>query len=299
MQLTSGAPTSAAAARLRLQIEGVGPHFRTASIRGDRGVRKEDVARSLHAASPAAERQFVVCDAARLEKLAQEGQTAGTGETVETLVRDARGGTLFVRELGRCSMEAQRMLLKVLDAADGQSGRRVRVIVSVSEDVPALIAAGLLRADLYARVGTIEIAVAPLRERKEEIAAIVLGMLNAVSTWEGTRSVEISAMALQQLEEREWPGNERELESAIRMALLNSGGSSIEEQHLPKRVVPAELRKEKSETVGPMKLQEVVDAHVQEVLRRCDGNKLKAAEVLGISRSTLYRMLDAALAMAV
>ena len=223
-------------------------------------------------------------------------QTSGTGESVEALVQGAKGGTIFVRELGRCSMEAQRMLLKVLDAADEQTGRRVRVILSVSEDVSALLAAGLLRADLYGRVGTIEISVAPLRERTEEIVPRVLSLLHAVSTCAGTEAVEISANALQALTEREWPGNERELESALRMALLNSRGGSIEEEHLPKSTASANLRNAGSETAGSMKLQEVIDAHVQEVLRRCDGNKLRAAEVLGISRSTLYRMLDAALA---
>jgi len=107
----------------------------------------------------------------------------------------------------------------------------------------------------------------------------------------GLRTIEESA--LRELEGRDWPGNERELESLLRMAMLASGGAEIEDRHLPAANRSEPEMKETEPTIS-MRLEDVVEAHVQEVLRRCEGNKVRAAEMLGISRSTLYRMLDAA-----
>lgn len=298
--------TSAATERLRLQVRRMGPHFRTALIAGEHGVRKEEVARALHAASPAARQAFVVCDAARVEGLSQgDGSRAvAADEGIGALLSEAQGGTIFLRELGRYSATAQRKLVELLDAIESAGGERVRVIASVSGNVEAMVAAGTLRADLHARVGTIELEVAPLRERVEEIEAIAMRVLNETTAETGTLPRKIEDSALRELQGRDWPGNERELEGLLRTAMLTSGAAQIEEQHLAAASRSGEFEKQEIEVHeleaqmdGPalsMRLQDVVEAHVQEVLRRCEGNKVRAAEVLGISRSTLYRMLDAA-----
>lgn len=288
--------TSAATDRLKLQVRRMGPHFRTALITGERGVRKEEVARSLHAASSAARKPFVTCDAARLEEHLSSGGDQGVAlkeESVEDLLREAQGGTIFIRELGQFSTAAQEKLLRLLEAIDSAGGERIRIIVSVSGEVQTMVAAGILQPELLARVGTIELAVAPLRDRLEDIEVIAARILAETSLNGGAAAKTIAEAALKELQARNWPGNERELESLLRMSMLASGGAQIDVQHLSAANKSSDFRMLEVGPVPSMKLQDVVEAHVQEVLRICDGNKVKAAEVLGISRSTLYRMLEA------
>ncbi len=282
-----------------MQVRTVAPHYRTALITGERGARKEEVARALHAASPVARGPFVVCDAGWMETLLRNGgkkdaPSADDRNTYRSLARAGHGGTIFFPELGLFSSAAQVEVLHLLLSMENEPGQRVRVIASVSGDLQAMVAGGTLRSELREKIGVIELAVAPLRERLSDFAAMARRILGEIAVQSGVEAATISDGALRELQRRGWPGNERELESTLRMAVLNSGGSAIEESHLPPPAVGAE-RADRSErlSVPAMKLQDVLDAHVQEVLRRCDGNKLKAAEVLGISRSTLYRMLDA------
>ncbi len=287
-----------------MQVRTVGPHFRTALIKGERGGRKEEVARALHAASPVAGGSFVVCDAGSMESL-RKGDRPGSGRGVcEELLQAGRGGTIFFPELGLFSIAAQVDLLQLLDRIGEEQGARVRVIGSVSGDVQAMVAGGTLRSELRDRLGIVELTVAPLRERMEDVAAVAARVLEGIATRSGGALVRISTEALRELQRRGWPGNERELESVLRMAALacdgGSGRALIEERHLPAATAHTEQAGGAATgmTVSSAKLQDVVDAHVQDVLRKCEGNKLRAAEVLGISRSTLYRMLDAAAALA-
>ncbi len=290
---------SAATERLRAQVRTVAPHFRTALISGERGARKEEVARALHAASPVAKGPFVVCDSGWMESLLR-GYGAAAEQSEEdraicrNLARAAHGGTVFFPELGLFSLVAQAEVLHFLTSLQKQHGQRIRVIASVSGDVQAMVAGKTLRADLREKIGVIELAVAPLRERVSDLAAVAARILRQIAERSGGEAATISEEALRELQRRGWPGNDRELESALLMATLTSGGGVIEIAHLPpatERAVSA--GKPATLQVSSMRLQDVVDAHVQEVLRSCEGNKLKAAEVLGISRSTLYRMLDA------
>lgn len=297
-----GAGISAATERLRTQMRTIGPHFRTALITGERGARKEEVARALHASSPVAGKPFVVCDSGSMEALLKgdgaTGRRAVEGRSVYVHLSElAQGGTIFFPELGLFSLGAQAEVLHILDRLASERGERVRVIASASGDLQALVASGVLRSELRERIGGIELAVAPLRERLDDMEAVASQILaRAAERSGGGRAATISHGALRELQRRGWPGNDRELESTLRMAALSSGGGVIEERHLPEATSRAESAAEVSAgvSVSSMRLQDVVDAHVQGVLRRCDCNKLKAAEVLGISRSTLYRMLEAA-----
>ncbi len=290
---------SAATERLRLQIRALGPHFRAALIRGERGARKEEVARSLHFASPVAKGPFVVCDSGLMETLIRSNGTAPAESedraACRQLARTATGGTIFFPELGLFSLTAQKELLHFMECLKGEQGSRVRVIASVSGDVQALVAGGMLLPELRESIGVVELSVAPLRERLADFAAVAIRILGQIAKQTGAEPTGISESALRELQRRGWPGNERELESALRMARLTSGGAVIEERHLPPPAEQAETAVETAPAprTSSMRLQDVMDAHLLDVLRRCDGNKLKAAEVLGISRSTLYRMLDA------
>lgn len=294
-----GVACSAATERLQMQVRTVAPHYRTALITGERGARKEEVARALHAASPVARGPFVVCDSGWMETLLRSGgrkdaKSAEDRNTYRSLARAGQGGTIFFPELGLFSSAAQVEVLHLLLCMESEPEHRVCVIASVSGDLQAMVAGGTLRSELREKIGVIELAVAPLRERLSDFAAMAGRILGQIAVQSGVETATISEGALRELQRRGWPGNERELESTLRLAVLNSGGAVIEESHLPPATAGAEhVDRSERLTVSAMKLQDVMDAHVQEVLRRCDGNKLKAAEMLGISRSTLYRMLDA------
>lgn len=283
--------------RLQAQVRSVGPHFRTALITGERGARKEEVARALHLASPVARGPFVVCDSGLMESLVRGEGAAGVKSTEEraacrSLARTGHGGTIFFPELGLFSLAAQRELVRFLECLRNESGSRIRVIASVSGEVQALVSGGMLLAELRESLSVIELAVTPLRERMSDFAEVAQRVCEQIAAQTGAPALTISEGTLRELQRRGWPGNDRELESTLRMAALVSGGRMIEEKHLPPAAGQAVAEPAKLQ-ISPMKLQDVMDAHVQDVLRQCEGNKLKAAEVLGISRSTLYRMLDA------
>lgn len=209
-------------------------------------------------------------------------------ERIRTLLGAASGGTIFLRELGRFSTSAQASLVNLLDAFEAAGGERIRIVASISEDVQAALAKGTLRPNLHARLETIELKVAPLRERAEEIAVIAASLLEASDFGP---EIVLSEAALEELGNREWPGNDRELEVVLRLGALASGGERIDVGHLAKATHLVETRKQATQGRF-LSLDQVMQAHVRETLRQCEGNKLRAAEMLGISRSTLYRMLD-------
>ena len=286
--------------RLRQQLQRIGPHFRTALVTGERGLNKEEIARALHEASPAVRGPFVVCDSSRIESLrSAEAKPAGAQaaeidrELVEDLTAEAAGGTIFVRELGDLSDGAQQALLDLLDVMEEVAGPRIRVIASLSGDLRSLVAAGSLRPELETRLGVITLAVTPLRDRPEDIGQIARSLLDQLAAELEAAPAAISPEAQEELAARVWTGNERELEAVLRSAVAEGDGATIRLPDLPEAVRASKPRPV-AETVSGRytKLQDVVDAHVQAVLRKCDGNKLKAAEMLGISRSTLYRMLE-------
>jgi DNA-binding NtrC family response regulator len=287
-----------AMARLRLQLRRVGPHFRTVLLRGEPGTGKEQAARTLHRMSPAANGPFVVCSAATLDQAmtAQPGHEGAAAEHMEHVVKTAMGGTLFLNEIGDMPMEAQAQLLRVMRRQEwGHRGLAtppqkmdLRVIASTADDLRILASAGRFRQELYRQISMVEITVPPLRERTEDIPELT-GMLLARLAQKSDRHVRrISDEALKRLQAYRWPGNVRELESVLQDALQRCEGSVLEADQLPDLADDAPSATE----AGMTRLQDVVEQHVLHVLKSCGGNKLRAAEVLGISRSTLYRMLE-------
>jgi DNA-binding NtrC family response regulator len=287
-----------AMARLRLQLRRVGPHFRTVLLRGEPGTGKELAARTLHRMSPAANGPFVVCSAATLDEAvtAQPGHDSAAAEPMEHAVKMALGGTLFLDEIGNMPMEAQTQLLRVMRLQEwGQRGLAappqkmdLRVIASTADDLRILASAGRFRQELYRQISMVEITVPPLRERREDIPELAAGLLTRLARKNGRQPSQISDEALKRLQAYRWPGNVRELESVLLDAALRCEGAVLEADHLPELPDDAPSAAEN----GMTRLQDVVEQHVLHVLKSCGGNKLRAAEVLGISRSTLYRMLE-------
>jgi DNA-binding NtrC family response regulator len=143
--------------------------------------------------------------------------------------------------------------------------------------------------ELYQRLATVEITLPPLRERREDIPELAMWFLARMSLRFGKSVDEIAEAAMRRLETHPWPGNVRELESALRHGAERCRGTVLEAGDLPMLAEGPAM----ADGPGTVRLHDVVEQHVLHVLKNCAGNKLRAAELLGISRSTLYRMLEA------
>jgi DNA-binding NtrC family response regulator len=275
---------SAAMRRVRLQVRRIGPHFRTVLVSGEAGTGKKLVARALHAGSHAASGPFVVCPAAAFE----QG------------LASAQQGTLFLDGVDQLSLAEHSRLLAMLkrhEIAQSREGVRrtadIRIVASTTEHQRILVSTGRFRPELYQRLATLEIALPPLRERMEDLPELARYLLSRFELPYGQMVQEIADGALARMQRNTWPGNVRELENVLRDGVMQCAGEVLESHHL---AAFAGVNEPKQPTAAPhrsVKLHDVVEQHVLSVLKDCGGNKLRAAEALGISRSTLYRMLDA------
>jgi DNA-binding NtrC family response regulator len=283
---------SPATRRLRLQIHRIGPHFRTLLLQGEMGTGKELAARALHARSGGAHTSFVHCHGAALADTA-EREDFFAGSSPWRLLMARQGGTVFLDSVDEMPSRAQSRLVEIL-AEQAPDRTYPRMIAAACQSLQRLVAAGRFRPDLYHRLSAIEIVIEPLRTRREDISALAHHIVRRFSALYGKGEIAIAGNALDLLKSHGWPGNVREMENALRNAVLACDENTLEPQHLslmefaasPAGPMPAK------EPVGVTKLQDVVERHVQNVLQTCSGNKVRAAEMLGISRSTLYRMLD-------
>ncbi|HEX9201767.1 MAG TPA: sigma 54-interacting transcriptional regulator [Acidobacteriaceae bacterium] len=284
---------SVAVRRLRSQIQRIAPYFRTALIRGEAGAGKEAVARALHALSPVADGPFLVAHAAEL---------AESSRDASSLLESIWGGTLYLSGVGDLPIDLQRTLFRFLRDYEqhryasrrgrvdpvGTRGAETRLLVACDRDLRTHSAIGQFREDLYARLSAVEIFVPPLRQRVEDIPVLADALLRRIAE-EGRESAKLfAADALAQMQERPWPDNLRGLERLVVQAAALAEGEIIEPRHLLTLADPSGRPAPRIE-----RLHDVMQHHVFDVLSRCGGNKLRAAELLGISRSTLYRMLDA------
>jgi len=275
---------SAAMKRLRLQVRRIGPHFRSVLVTGESGAGKEMAARALHRMSAGVGGVFVV---------------SAAGNRIDSLVKMARGGTLFFDGIGEMPLATQDELVGILRrnewAQEGLAAPQkmnTRIIASTNQDLRALATSGKFRQELYQRIAMVQIGVAPLRERMEDIPALATHFVKRAQE----KSVRTIAQgAMERLQLHSWPGNVRELEDVLREAVSTCEGSVLEAWQLPEFAMALPVKPSMGSDCGerPTRLQDVVEQHVLQVLKNCAGNKLRAAELLGISRSTLYRMLDA------
>lgn len=252
------AGTSPAAHRLRTQIDRVAPYFRTALLVGEAGCLKEQIARALQRRSPLREHEFHVHHAGTIAD--------------ETL--DLEGpATLYIAGIGLLSAEQQKLVLCKLRKAFRTGRPELRFICSSDVAPRGLVAAGRLDAELYGCIGAVEIRLSPLRERVEDLPCLL-------------RETNVHPEAMEMLGGHHWPGNLRELHTVLLAGLERAGTGMIGPEHLPP-FAGTTMQKD------DVRLDFVLRRHVNTVLETCGGNKLRAAEMLGISRSTLYRMLEA------
>jgi DNA-binding NtrC family response regulator len=289
--------SSAAMKRLRQQIRRIGPHFRTVLVCGEAGTGKELVARALHRMSPAAAEPFVVRHAAAIEDALAESESSARagddGRLIKRLVRK----TLFLDRISDMPLEAQGRLLRVLMQPESAQSRinapqrtELRIIASTEEDLKILMSTGRFSQELYQRLATVDITLPPLRERMEDLPELARYFLERFAALyrRGVRAIADEGM--ERMQKHSWPGNVAELESVLRNGVLRSDGEMLELPSFPAANQPEQSIAEANKSV---RLQDVIERHVLRVLKDCGGNKLRASEMLGISRSTLYRMLDA------
>jgi DNA-binding NtrC family response regulator len=146
--------------------------------------------------------------------------------------------------------------------------------------------------ELYQRLAMVEIALPPLRERREDIPQLAAFLVGRLMSRLGKNIEGIAGDAMKRLEAHVWPGNVRELESVLRHGALQCEGTVLEAGDLPAFAVASAAEAALAGALETVRLQDVVEQHVLRVLKNCAGNKLRTAELLGISRSTLYRMLE-------
>lgn len=283
----------------------VAPHYRSALITGETGTGKELVARALHQLSPVANGPFIVCNASAIVETLFESELFGhvkgafTGAVSDRIgmFEAANKGTLFLDEIGEMPLTTQAKLLRVLQNHEVQRVGSpvakkidVRVIAATNRSLPAQIETKQFRQDLFYRLSMVEIALPSLRERKEDLPLLQRHFVEAFSRQYGKQLRGITRRAQAVLSRYHWPGNIREMENVLGNACMH-GGSYVDVQHLPDRIrnrAPSAAEPAGGEMAT---LDDAIYRHVKMVVDKLNGNKLRAAEVLKISRSTLYRIL--------
>jgi len=276
----------------------------TVLIRGETGSGKELVARAIHAASTWAQQPFVPVDCAAVPENLWESELFGavrgafTGAEKDRagIVEQARGGTVFLDEIGEIPPSFQAKLLRFIETkeyrpvgATAPRSTRVRILAATNRPLEAMVEGSEFRADLYHRLNVLQIPVPPLRERSEDIPMLAQRFLHESNRRQG-RQARLDPSAIAALQAHEWRGNVRELKNAIeRMVAMSSPGLLRETE--VRRALTSGLA-ERAPATAVETLDEAEKKHVLEVLRECGGNRTLAAERLGIQRRTLYKKLE-------
>lgn len=273
----------------------------TVLIRGESGTGKELVARAIHANSVAADEPFVPVNCAALPTTLLESELFGHTRGAFTGAVSARKGrfalagrgTIFLDEIGDTSAEFQTKLLRVIQdrefeplGAERTERTDARVIAATHRDLEQMIEDGTFREDLYYRLRVVEIVLPPLRDRRGDIPLLANELIRRGSEAAGTPAMLLSDDALARLMEHDWPGNVRELENCLARAVVVASGGVIRPEHL---AISAPREAAKS-ALAP--LNEVEKDHVRRALEATGGHKARAAEILGVSRPRLNRLLE-------
>ncbi len=274
-------------------------------IQGESGTGKELVARALHDQSPWADKDFIAVNlAAQPRELVdatlfghERGAYTGANKRRDGVFRAARGGTVFLDEVGELPPEVQVKLLRVLESrevlplgADRPLAVDFRLVCATHRSLRALVAQGEFREDLFFRIEVLTIQLPPLRERGPDVPLLARSLLARHSRRQGRPSPQLSNAAMKALQAYEWPGNIRELSNALERAVLLCEDDLVRLEDLPPSLAGVDL------DAASLDLKIVVAAceraHIRKVLALCDGDKQEAAESLGVHLATLYRHMD-------
>jgi DNA-binding NtrC family response regulator len=289
------------------RIRRIAPHFRTVLITGATGTGKELVARALHRLSPVASERFVDFNCSAVVESLFESELFGyvkgafTGAAGDRmgLFEHANNGVLFLDELGDTPLNMQSKLLRALQT---QEIRRVgspvvhkvnvRVIAATNRNLPKMITEGKFRDDLYYRLSMVELKVPRLAERKEDISLLVRHFLDYFNQQFGKNIRGLTPRAQAMLSRYSWPGNVREMENVLGSACMMAQDSMIDVKDLHESVRNPQFPTVAQDGEYIIPLANLDRQHARLTLKRMHGNKVKTAEALGISRATLYRLLE-------
>ena len=300
------------------RIRRVAPTQATVLIEGESGTGKELVARALHSLSPRSNKKFVAVNCAALSPQLMESELFGhekgafTGAMQRRIGRfeEADGGTLFLDEIGEIDIPTQVKLLRVLAersiervGSNASIPVNVRVIAATNRDLAAMVQEGTFRLDLYQRLNVISLHLPPLRERKGDIVLMANAFARELGQQNGKPGTTLSRPALELLRGYNWPGNVRQLRTAVEHGVVMSTGTEIQPADLPEYLstpAPAPQTAEimrgstdfELETAPSLNLQYIERRAIRLALQRTGGNRSAAAELLGINRRTLQRKMN-------
>lgn len=303
---------SALMAKVAAKIEQIASTRATVLIEGESGTGKEVVAHALHDLSGRPGEKFVGVNCAALSSQLLESELFGhekgafTGASQRRVGRfeQAHGGTLFLDEIGEIDAQTQVKLLRALSertiervGSNTPIQVDVRIIAATNRSLAGMVEEGTFREDLYFRLNVLGIVMPPLRARREDIVLLANSFLSEFAQENGRPEKPLTEAAMNSLLSYGWPGNVRELRTAIEHAVVMSNQSELDIQHLPDFVSGLGRHFESSSVKNTLAPKEEFNLHaleqraVQGALRVTDGNRTKAAELLGISRRTLQRKL--------
>jgi DNA-binding NtrC family response regulator len=306
-------------------IARLGPYKATVLIYGESGTGKELVARALHALGPVPKGPFVTFNCSNLVESLAESQLFGhvrgafTDAREDSLgyFRSAGGGILFLDEIGELPLRLQPKLLRAVEMHEVQAVGSaqsykvdLRLIAATNRDLRTMVKAGQFRDDLYYRLSAAAIMIPPLRHRRDGIGALTLHFIKHYNRLFGKRICFITRQALSVLMAYDWPGNVREFSHAIQTAVMLTDNEVLDVAAVPEHVVHTLISTDPHadsvrallpaaalppapapEPQSPLLLDEVIKKTLMRSLEETEGNRRRAADLLGISRSTLYRML--------
>ena len=295
------------------RIRQVAPTNAGVLIEGETGTGKELVAKALHALSPRSEHKFVAVNCAALSPQLMESELFGhekgafTGAMQRRIGRfeEADGGTLFLDEIGEMDQATQVKLLRTLAertiervGSNRTIAVNVRILAATNRDLAAMVEAGAFRQDLYQRLNVVQIQLPPLRRRADDIVLMANAFVRRLCEENHKELKTLSRPVLERLREYSWPGNVRQLRTAMEHGVVMSEGQTITLADLPDYLqsdsaTPAPLQ-ETPAAPTDLNLERVEQRTILQALRVAKGNRTTAAQLLGIDRRTLQRKLNAA-----
>ncbi len=283
----------------------IAPTHATVLIQGESGTGKEVIAKAIHHTSSRADKSFMAVNCGALPEPLLESEMFGhvrgafTGATSHKkgLFEEAHGGTFFLDEIGEMPPALQVKFLRVLQEGEvrrvgsTQSATvDVRVLAATNRDLGQLMQQGRFREDLFYRLNVIPVIIPPLRERREDIPALAEHFLGRFGQQQG-RSLQLSAEAMERLLRYPWPGNVRELENVMERTAILVQKETIGPDDLPLHVAAGNPLGPTPSLPPELTLAEVEKLHILQTLERVGWNHSRAAEILGIGRTSLWRKL--------
>jgi DNA-binding NtrC family response regulator len=276
-------------------------------ILGESGTGKELVARSIHFSGPHRDKPFIPVDCGSLVPTLIEselfgyvkGAFTGANHSKEGLLAIAEGGTVFLDEVGELPVDLQAKLLRAIQEKEirpvGSTRRipiNVRILAATNKDLEQAVAQGAFRRDLYFRLNVLSLRIPPLRERRQDIPLLAQHFLDRLQT-NGEAEKELSDEALKAMLAYDWPGNVRELENCLERVCAFTTGPTLHSRDLPSAITNTQDAGPPGENGGPkiIPMAELEKQTILKTIEQLNGDKLLAARLLGIGKTTLYRKL--------